>query len=58
MIGIIILLIILNALYYGYLVTKWNDYTQDGCIGQSLLGVAITIASMVLIFNLKSILGC
>ncbi len=58
MIGIIVLLILLNALYYGYLVIKWNDYTQDGCAGQSFLGILLTIASVVLIFNLKSILGC
>ena len=53
MIGIIILLILLNALYYGYLVVKWNDYTADGCTGQSILGILLTIAILICLLSVK-----
>ena len=58
MIGIILLLICLNATYYGHLITKWNDYSKDGCTGQSIVGILLTMISVILIFNLKNILGC
>lgn len=57
MVTIILFLIVLNAIYYGYLLHKWNDLTQDGATGQSILGIILTFGSILIIFNLRHILG-
>lgn len=41
MVFIVLLLIILNAVYYGYLIKNWNNLSSDGCAGQSALGILL-----------------
>jgi len=46
---IIILLILLNALYWGYVLVTWNKYTEEGIWGRCFCGMFLIGMSCLLI---------
>lgn len=47
----------LLAFYWGYLMHRWDRLTADGACGLTLSGLALTIAGVVMVFNLGYILN-
>lgn len=46
---IIILLILLNAMYWGHTLVTWNETKENGVIGKCICGVILLLFSFVLI---------
>lgn len=46
---IIILLILLNALYWGYVLVNWDKSSDDGTVGKCICGMILLLFSIGLI---------